>query len=210
MPDMLSSERDWRAVLDALPVAVSVSSAVRDDAGEIVDFRSEYVNPTSEAISGIPAAEQVGRLATEILPSFREMELFRDTCRVVQTGEPFVREALVLDEVLQGDRRVSGTFEIEARKFGDGVLSVSRDVSASRKAEEQLAEARTEVERRRFANQQVAEINDRILTSLVAVSRAVDANDQRSAQRAVQDAMNEASRIITDLQALPRPRAERR
>jgi hypothetical protein len=202
---LLDDAQVCRQVLDELPVAVSVSSAVRDDDGTIVDFRTEYVNPASVAVSGIPAEEQVGRLATELLPSIREMDLFADTVRVVETGEPYVREDLVFDETI-GSRRVAGTFEVEARRFGDGVLSISRDVSRRKEAEEGLAHARRQLERRRFIDGQIASINDRIIASLVEVSTALDNGDVRNAQRALQTTLAEASRIITDLRALPEAR----
>jgi hypothetical protein len=203
MSELLADAGICRSVLDELPVSVSISTAVRDDSGEIVDFRTEYVNEASAESSGIPAAEQIGRLATEMLPTFREMELFADTVRVVETGQPYIREQLAFDEIIIGDRRVTGTFEIEARKFRDGILSVSRDVTERKETEASLAEARSEVQRRRFAQRQIAEINDRIIASLVESTTALDSGDHRGAQRAIQQTLSEASKIITDLRALP-------
>jgi hypothetical protein len=204
--ELLADPEVARGILDELPVSVSISTAIRDESGAIVDFRTEYVNRASEESSGIPAAEQIGRLASEMLPSFREMELFADTVRVVETGEPFVHEQLVFDEVVAGNRRVTGTFEIEARKFRDGILSVSRDVTERKETEASLAEARSEIQQRRFAQRQIAEINDRIIASLVEATRALDNADQRGAQRAIQQTLTEASKIITDLRALPQAR----
>ena len=203
MSELLADADICRSVLDELPVSVSISSAVRDESGEIVDFRTEYVNAKSSETSGIPAAEQIGRLASEVLPNFRELELFADTVRVVETGEPLIREQLVFDEVIAGNRRIKGTFEIEAHKFRDGILSVSRDVTGRKEAETSLAEARAEIQQRRFAQRQIVEINDRIIASLVEATRALDNSDLRGAQRAIQTTLNEASRIITDLRALP-------
>ena len=123
-----------------------------------------------------------------------------------QTGEPFVREHLAFDEVIAGDRRVTGTFEIEARKFRDGILSVSRDVTERKETEANLAEARAEIQQGRFAQRQIAEINDRIIASLVDATRALDSGDDRGVQRAIQQTLTEASKIITDLRALPQTR----
>lgn len=206
MEELLADAEVCRGILDELPVSVSISTAVRDDSGEIVDFRTEYVNRRSAEVSGIPPEEQIGRLASEMLPNFRELELFQDTVRVVETGVPMVREHLAFDEVVQGNRRVHGTFEIEARKFRDGILSVSRDVSERKEAEARLAEARTEIQKRRFAQRQIVEINDRIIGSLVEATTALDSGDTRGAQRAIQQTLSEASKIITDLRALPQAR----
>jgi PAS fold len=203
------TEIDSKAVLDALPISVSVSCAVRDSEERIVDLRTEYTNPAGAASSGIPAEEQIGLLACEVLPEFRDSELFADMRRVIETGEPFVHEALFFEADLPDANRISGTFEVEVHKFGDGLLSISRDVGERKQAEEALAEARSEIERRRFADLQVVEINDKIIESLVQVSAALDAGDSAAARRSVQETLKQASRIITDLQALPRV-AERR
>jgi hypothetical protein len=204
--DLLADAEVCRGILDELPVSVSISSAVRDEDGTIVDFRTEYVNRRSSEISGIPPEDQIGRLASEMLPNFRELELFADSVRVVETGVPMVREQLAFDEVIHGNRRVQGTFEIEARRFRDGILSVSRDVTERKESEARLAEARAEIQQRRFAQRQIVEINDRIIGSLVEASTALDTGDERGAKRAIQQTLAEASKIITDLRALPQAR----
>jgi PAS domain-containing protein len=195
---------DPRAVLDAAPVSISVSSAVRDESGKIVDLRTEYVNQAGAASSGMSAEEQIGLLACEVLPEFRESQLFADACRVIETGEPFVHEALFFEADLPDAQSISGTFEVEVHKFGDGLLSVSRDVTARKEAEAALTQAQSEIERRRFADSQIAEINSKIIESLVQVSSALDSGDDGGARRAVQETLKQASRIITDLQAVPR------
>ncbi|MEA2481895.1 MAG: hypothetical protein QOJ07_3817 [Thermoleophilaceae bacterium] len=195
---------DPLAILDSAPVSISVSSAVRGDDGTIVDFRTDYVNPAAAEPTGIPREEQIGLLACDVLPGFRESALFRDLCRVVETGTPFVREALPFDSDIEGhDVRVSGTFEVEVHKLEDGVISVSRDVSARKQAEAALSRATAEVERRRFADQQIAEINERIIDSLVQVTAALDERDVDRAQRAASETLRQASRIITDLRSPP-------
>jgi PAS domain-containing protein len=195
---------DPRAVLDAAPVSISVSSAVRDESGKIVDLRTDYVNQAGAASSGMSAEEQIGLLACEVLPEFRESQLFADACRVIETGEPFVHEALFFEADLPDAQSISGTFEVEVHKFGDGLLSVSRDVTARKEAEAALTQAQSEIERRRFADSQIAEINSKIIESLVQVSSALDSGDDGGARRAVQETLKQASRIITDLQAVPR------
>src|SRR4051812_6944694 len=103
MSELLADADVCRGVLDDLPVSVSISTAVRDDSGAIVDFRTDYVNRKGSEVSGIPPERQIGRLASEMLPNFRELELFADTVRVVETGEPMVREQMAFDEVIQGN-----------------------------------------------------------------------------------------------------------
>ena len=201
---LVVSEIDAYAVLDAAPVAISVSSAVRDDDGNLVDLRTEYVNAASAELSGLPAEQQVGLLACEVLPSFRDSDLFASLRDVIETGEPFVHEALFFEADIPDMSRISGTFEVEVRKFGDGLVSVSRDISERKQAEAELLEARSEIDQRRFAEAQIVEINDKIIDSLVQAAGALEAGDQDAASRALRETLRQASRIITDLRAVPR------
>ena len=87
--------------------------------------------------------------------------------------------------------------------YADGVIF---DVTERKETEARLAEARSEIQQRRFAQRQIAEINDRIIASLVEATTSLDAGDERGAKRAIQQTLTEASKIITDLRALPQAR----
>ena len=67
--------------------------------------------------------------------------------------------------------------------------------------------AEDELESQQLARRQAAEINDHIIHWLVQITQALDGGDARGAERATHEALRHASRIITDLQALPRATA---
>lgn len=66
-------------------------------------------------------------------------------------------------------------------------------------------QAEDELAAQRLAQRQTVEINDNIIHWLVQISQALDAGDQRAAERATHEALQHASRIITELQLLPQP-----
>ena len=128
--------------LEHLPDSVCIVSPVRDESGEIVDLVVEYVNRAAEDTVGLARDEVVGKRLLEATPAVRDSGLL-DNCRqVIETGEPYVGTIEYRDD--GDDRRpVEGTFEIKMAKFGDGVLSIYRNVT-ERTAEEALRVAEVE------------------------------------------------------------------
>src|SRR4029077_9911526 len=83
------------------------------------------------------------------------------------------------------------------------LLGVCHDVTERTEAEHALTAARADLERRRFAERQAAQINDGIINGLVEAMRALDAGDARAGRRAMLETLEQASRIVTDLGASP-------
>jgi two-component sensor histidine kinase len=107
---------------------VVVYRAVRDRAGEIVDFEYRYANPTAIAIMAHSDPGRVigGRLL-ERLPLAREHEhLFPRYVRVVETGE-----------TSQAEYEIGGRwFHSIVAKLDDGVVVTVRDITARRRSDE--------------------------------------------------------------------------
>jgi PAS domain S-box-containing protein len=80
-----------------------------------------------------------------------------------------------------------------------GFAKVTRDMSERRRAEQELANARAELERRSAAQRQALEINDNILQGLVLAMYALDRGDQKAHERALASTLVEVRRIIDDL-----------
>src|SRR5439155_18161996 len=123
-----------RAVLDALPVAISVGCAIRDDAGRIVDLQTIFVNAAAERVTGLGGARLVGVRLGEAVGGFTDSELFALVVNLIETGQgtggyetPWWRGE---DDV--------GVFFAEGVRFGDGFLAVFHDVTESRRAEADL------------------------------------------------------------------------
>jgi PAS domain S-box-containing protein len=111
-----------------------IFSAMRDDSGQIVDFRIDYLNAAACESNQMPKEMQLGRGLCEILPAHRESGLFGEYCQVVETGEPLIKESLMYDDTY-GDRRLIRAFDIRVTKLNDGFVSSWRDVTDRKRLE---------------------------------------------------------------------------
>lgn len=82
-----ASEARWRGLFTRMQEGFALGELVRDAAGKAVDYRYIEVNAAWEALIGLPAAEVVGRLATEVIPGL-ERRRIANYAKVVETGEP--------------------------------------------------------------------------------------------------------------------------
>ncbi|MBE9181756.1 PAS domain S-box protein [Oculatella sp. LEGE 06141] len=112
-------------------------SSIRDETGQIVDFRIDYLNTAACETNQMPKAMQIGRGLCEILPAHRESGLFAEYCQVVETGEPLTKDSLIFDDTY-GDRRLIRAFDIRATKLNDGFVASWRDVTDRRQIELKL------------------------------------------------------------------------
>src|SRR6202008_3320888 len=65
----------------------AILRALRNDAGKIVDFTIEYVNPRGAALAKRTPEATVGRGLTEVLPGLVSAGVFASFCNVVETGD---------------------------------------------------------------------------------------------------------------------------
>jgi len=118
--------------------AFGIYSAIRDEAGRIVDFCVEYVNAAACAANLMTRDEQIGKRLLELLPAHRESGLFDEYCRLVETGQPVIKEAIVYEDVFGGGQRVRKVVDIRAAKLGNGFIAAWRDVTERKRAEERI------------------------------------------------------------------------
>jgi diguanylate cyclase (GGDEF)-like protein/PAS domain S-box-containing protein len=147
-----TSEERFRACVETLPDALSIFTAVRQDSGEIVDFRWDYANVAASAMTGYPPGELPGRRLLEVLPDHRPSGMFDVYKRVVETGEPFHEPSLWYEDVW-GD----GTRQVRATRVQDGFVVVTREVTGQRKQQEAVARQQAELER---TNREIRLLNE--------------------------------------------------
>ena len=122
------------AALDELPEATVAIAAVRDDAGNVVDFVFEYANLVAAGVARAPSgSELVGRRLLEALPALPR-ELFARFVAAVGDG------VAMRTQIDYGDPRAaagdsSTRFEVSASPFGDGLLVVYEDIGARSRSE---------------------------------------------------------------------------
>ncbi|CAG0944441.1 hypothetical protein ANRL1_01763, partial [Anaerolineae bacterium] len=128
------SRERFRVAQDLSLDAFTILTAVRDDNGRIADFRWEYVNPEAGRILRHPPAELVGQRLLQVLPGSKaNSDLFDRYVRVVETGEPHDYELSYESEGIQG------WFRNMTVKLGDGIAVYFSDITARKRAEQELA-----------------------------------------------------------------------
>jgi signal transduction histidine kinase len=125
------------AIFDALPIGISVMWPIRADDGSVADFALGYTNATAASLLGVPLAGELGTRLREAMPGLVEMGQFDRFARVADTGEPDSTE-LAIDTFWRDAVHVRGVWANSVLPFGEGVLSVSFDVTEERRRQQEL------------------------------------------------------------------------
>jgi signal transduction histidine kinase len=141
------SEARFRASVESMLDSLGIYSAVRNQAGELVDFRLEYVNEAASIKAQPLRRENIGRRLLQVLPERYHQDMLDEYRRVVETGEPLAREEFVYEAEEDGSRQQQA-FDIRAAKLGDGFVTTWREVTERKEAQEGLSAARAELEAR--------------------------------------------------------------
>ncbi len=138
-----SADRSLAACLEVMVDGVVIDSAIRDETGRIVDFWIEYANEAAGRLSGLTHAELVGHRILELYPDWRATGQFDAYVRVVETGEPLVRNLIRGHEV--PDRSdpdgLGRDLEVSVTRLGDGYVATMHDNMARRRSEDELFRA---------------------------------------------------------------------
>jgi PAS domain S-box-containing protein len=128
------------SVLDSSQEGIAALASVRNNQGNIVDFKFLLVNPSAEKIVRIKAEKLIERYLLEKLPWTEETGLFDDYVRVVETGEIFSREVHYNFEGIQA------WFHVVAVKLGDGLAVTFCDITQKKQDQQELLIARERLE----------------------------------------------------------------
>ena len=126
-----------RATVDSLLDPYVVLEAVRDEAGQIVDFVYVDANPAACAYNGLAYQDLVGARLLELLPGHASAGLLDQYGQVVETGEPLVQDDVVYAQELLGG--VERHYDARAARVGDGLSYTWRDVTDRHVAAQRLA-----------------------------------------------------------------------
>ena len=132
----LKQSRDLiQATMDSSLDMIQVFEAVRDEAGEIVDFRWLLNNHTSESRYG----EVRGQSLLERNPGVVTEGIFDIFKHVTATGEPHQTERYYAHE------QFDGWFFQSVAKLGDGVATVTKEITEWKEAQKEMLRLRDEV-----------------------------------------------------------------
>jgi PAS domain S-box-containing protein len=126
----LQTSRDLlQSVLDTSLISMSVLYAVRDETGEVQDFRLALVNKKLERETG--RTNLVGKLYAQEYPGVRQVGLFDLMLRALATNEPQTLEYFYDHE---GFNR---WYTCQFVKMGDGVVATNLDITERKIAEQE-------------------------------------------------------------------------
>jgi len=131
------SEERFRKSVENMLDSFGIYTAIRDGAGDIIDFRVDYVNSAACLNSLMPSKDHIGHKLLEIQPEHRSSGLFVEYCKVVETGEPLIKESLTYNES-SGSNYLERAVDIHVTKLEDGFAATWRDVTERKRAEEEL------------------------------------------------------------------------
>ena len=114
--------------------AFSLLESIRDAAGEIVDFRLQYVNANTEKLLDKPRSELLGKTLSSVSPIGPARPIFARFCAVVDSGEPLNEEFPV------SLKEVKATWlRSQVVKLGDGLAVTFSDISEAKATQERYA-----------------------------------------------------------------------
>ena len=119
----LTLESRLLELLDAVSEPLTITTAVRDRDGRILDFRIQFVNQAAAEWAGLARETMVGRIAGELMPEFRADGFFDILTEVVETGEPYISPDARLEDKVTGGAWVGGTYAARVIRLGDGFIS---------------------------------------------------------------------------------------
>lgn len=139
----LKESRDQlRSILDTAIVQMSILEAVRDQKGQIMDFRILAVNRELEKETG--RNDLPGKLYAEQYPGIRQTGLFDLIVKAVESGQPQGTEYFYDQD------NFYKWFACSFIKLNDGVVATNMDISDRKRAEERLKDIDAEQQREIF------------------------------------------------------------
>jgi diguanylate cyclase (GGDEF)-like protein len=129
-----SEDRRVAADMEGSNDAFYILKSVRDEAGEIVDFRFDFVNASGARLILHTPEQVLGNLLCELFPFHKEGDLFEQYKHVAETGEPLEQDFPVDDPSI-----VATWLHHLVVKIEDGIAITATDISAHKENELKLA-----------------------------------------------------------------------
>jgi len=126
-----------QTVIDSMPTAISLHEAIRDDTGQIVNFRTMLANRQAIQLWGDMAEPVLTKTFFEVASPEQQEQDFPKYVRVLETGESD------LTEFNAGDQ---WWLRLTARS-GNGVVIFNVDISENRQYRQQIEAANIELKR---------------------------------------------------------------
>ncbi len=133
-----ASEEQFRVAAESMLDTLFVVSLVRDDRGEIVDFRYEYVNDAHCELVGFDREQLLGHRIGELYPRFPGSDRFEVYRRVAVTGESCRTDDVHHEQAWTGTPLSTRVVDTTIASMGENLVVSARDVTERRRSEEEL------------------------------------------------------------------------
>ena len=153
--ELQRSQEQFQTSVENMLDCFGIFSAMRDESGQIVDFRIDYLNQAACENNQMTKEMQMGRGLCEVLPAHRESGLFEEYCQLVETAEPLIKDSLIYEDSYGDKQRLIRAFDIRAAKLNDGFVASWRDVTDRRRLELELSQTVADLQRQEAAIQQL-------------------------------------------------------
>lgn len=130
----------FEKTINASANGIITLTSVRNDKGEIIDFRITQCNEQGFRMGRLPK-NAVGRTLLDVLPQLKEVGYFDIHKNVVETGEPFSAEL-----PFNADNTTEGWYIVSLKKLDDGLVSNFIDVTHIREVESKAMENARELD----------------------------------------------------------------
>lgn len=114
-------------IMNNAPAGIEVYEAIRNEAGDIVDFRTKLYNQFLHQLTGVTEEERSRLHPKALLQLLDAEDLFDRYVHTVETGEPFSLEYFA--------RRIQKWLQLSVVRLGDGFLIILSDITQLKAAE---------------------------------------------------------------------------
>jgi PAS domain-containing protein len=129
-PNLALSLEQLTQLMEGSPLGIYVSRP--DDIDDDRTMRLIYANKTSEAHTGVPPSQLVGKYSEEVFPSLRERGFIDMFFRVLRTGAPEHYE-----DMYYADEKIAAAFAGDVRPLPGGLIAIWFENITKRKQVEQ-------------------------------------------------------------------------
>ena len=136
---IIKSNNLLQSVFNSSLNTITVIEAVRDDRGELVDFKYLLTNTLARLTEG---GDPSGEHYLERHPDMANSEHFHNLKFVVETGQPAEWE------IYYGAQGYDNWYKVKAVKIGDGIAVTADDITERKKAEQEMLRIKDELAQR--------------------------------------------------------------
>ncbi len=186
------SEERVRVAVDSMLECFALHTAVRNEAGQITDFKIDYLNTASAVFRRARKEDLIGQRIIADLGSAFDRSLFDQLCAVVDTGLPFKRDDWEVMPPAPGRAARRRWFDISAAKVGNGFAASWREVTDKKEADLDLHRAKQAAEEANAAKDRfLATLSHELRTPLTPILAVVSTlQDDLSLPETVRGDMN--------------------